>query len=99
MCLFFSVQGTSTLGMDSDVNQQTESFREAGIMKKHYQGAEASKAAKSSPEDSKGFNDTERQIPLRPGDAGKKGVTSIFGGHRTSPAGAAASRNKAVGVQ
>lgn len=41
--------------------------------------------------------DSERQQRLRPGDAGKKGVTSIFGNH-SLPRGAA-SQHRGTGVQ
>jgi len=94
-CLFLSVQGASTFGMGSDLNRQNQVSQESPKMNTQ-QGMGSSIDTESLSSTSK-KNELERQRKLRPGDAGKKGVTSVFGGHRTSPAGeAAASRNRGV---
>ncbi|WP_454062421.1 hypothetical protein [Candidatus Nitrospira salsa] len=90
-CLFFSVQGASTFGMGSDLNRQNQVSQESSKINTQ-QGMGSSIDTEPLSSTSK-KNELERERKLRPGDAGKNGVTSVFGGHRT---GSAATRNSGL---
>lgn len=91
-CLFFSAGGTPSFGIDSDRHHQIQESQESSNFHTQ-QGTDSSIDTESSSTNSKQI---ERQRKLRPGDAGKKGVTSVFGGHRT---GSPATRNSGANKQ